>query len=143
MGAFIPSKNPQRESERGSSGGGVEGGWSWICPCVHTMHCCSTAAATHTRTGLTAPCPVQFALPRFFAKPQTGLCTFLPSVTTDDVLEDRVGPEDVAISQRAVATVNQHYATLATADIKSGRSEKKRNCCLIQSSNSESMLPFG
>lgn len=30
--------------------------------------------------------------------------------------------EDVLISQQAVATVNQRYATTTTADIKSGRS---------------------
>lgn len=50
-------KPTEGEPERGGSGGG---GWLELdLPCVHTMHCCSTAATTHMRVDCAMPSTVR------------------------------------------------------------------------------------
>lgn len=86
-------KPTEGEPERGSSGGG---GWLELdLPCVHTMHCCSTAATTHTRVDCAMPSTVRSSSSLSCEAPNGPLyfflIFFLSSVTTDDdVLEDRV-----------------------------------------------------
>lgn len=85
-GSIYSLQNPT-EAERGSSGGG---GWLELdLPCVHTMHCCSTAATTHTRVECAIPTTVQCA--SFLCEAPNGPLYFvLSSVRTDDALEDKV-----------------------------------------------------